>query len=368
MRATMRARHPSNLRCETAAGSSAATGYLEPARGRSNLRIVINALATRILLDRNRAAGVTYRHDSHLFTTRARQAVILCAGALRSPQLLELSGIGDATLLMSKGVEVAHHLPGVGANLQDHLMARVDFESRGMVTVNDLLRNPFHLGSALFRYLLFRDGLFATSSLTGLAYVRSGAETPCPDIRMQLALSSGTGRLSISRKSGLDPHSGFHLGAYFLYPRARGSTHIRSLDAGDAPEIHANYLSDPHDRAVTVTLMKLMRHIASKPPLSHYIVREVRPGGQVQTDDQLLDFARDTSQTCWHPCGTCKMGADATAVVDPQLRVRGIKGLRIVDASVMPFLVSSNTNLPVMAIAERATDIILNANRSEENT
>ena len=341
--------------------SSAATGYLDPARRRSNLRIVINALATRILLDGHRATGVTYRRDSRLFTARARQEIILCAGALRSPQLLELSGIGDAAVLRRVGIEVAHHLPGVGANLQDHLMARVGFESCGLVTVNDLLRNPFYLASVVFRYLLFRDGLFATSSLTGLAYLRSDGKTPYPDIRMQLALSSGTGRLSISRESGLDPHSGFHLGAYFLYPRARGFTHIRSLNPGDAPKVHANYLSDPNDRAVAVALMKLMRRVASKPPLSRYIVREVRPGATVQSDDELLDFVRRTGQTCWHPCGTCKMGADATAVVDQKLRVHGIKCLRVVDASVMPFLVASNTNLPVMAIAERASDIVLNA-------
>ena len=350
---------PIQLTVRNGRRSSAATGYLSPALKRLNLRVACNALTVRIVIEGRRAVGVAYRQGNEIVEARARREVILCAGAMRSPQLLELSGIGRADVLKRNGIEVVHDLPGVGENLQDHLMARISFKSTGMVTINDMLRNPIYLFRAALKYLLFRNGMFATSSLTGLAYVRSRPDVSYPDIRMQMALSSGTGRLSMSRESGLDPHSGFHLGAYFLYPRSRGNVHIRSLDAAEAPAIHANYLSDPEDRKVAVALMKLMRQVASQAPLSRFIVHEVRPGPSAQTDDELLDFVRRTGQTCWHPCGTCKMGADHTAVVDADLRIRGVAGLRVVDASVMPFLVASNTNLPVIAIAERASDIII---------
>lgn len=338
--------------------SSAASGYLRPALQRTNLRLIKNSLATRILFEGKRAAGVSYRHDAAAYTAKATREIILCAGAVRSPQLLEISGIGQADFLKRYGIEIVNHLPGVGENLQDHLMARISFESKGPITINDMLRNPLYMLRDGFKYLLFRDGIFATPSLTALAYLRSRPNLIHPDIRMQLGLTSGTGRLSITRNSGLDAHSGFHIGAYFIYPQSRGNSHIRSINPEVAPEIHANYLTDPEDRKVAIALMKLIRRVSSQPSLSQLIVREVRPGPSAETDQELLDFVRHTGQTCWHPCGTCKMGSDDLAVVDHQLRVRGIDGLRVVDASVMPFLVSSNTNLPTIAMAERASDII----------
>ena len=182
-------------------------------------------------------------------TRTARGEVLLCAGAIRSPQLLELSGVGGALTLKSHGIHVVHHLAGVGENLQDHLMPRIAFECSLPITVNDLLRDRWRMAGAMLRYLLFRDGLFATPSLTTLAYARTREGLGCPDVRIQTGLVSGTSRLSSSADTGLDRHSGFHLGGYFLYPESRGRLHIRSRDPADAPRIEANYLSHPLDRA-----------------------------------------------------------------------------------------------------------------------
>jgi choline dehydrogenase len=237
-------------------------------------------------------------------------------------------------------------------------MGRVSFEARHALTANDLVRNPLKLALAAARYGLTRKGILATPTLTALAYVRSAPDEALPDIRVQLGLSSGTGRLSMSPKDGLDAHSGFHLGAYFLYPQSRGRVHVRSRDAHQQPRIEANYLATPRDREVAAACIRIMREIAGQPSLARFIVRETRPGPAVTDPDALLDFFARTGHTCWHPVGTCRMGDDAGSVVDPSLRVRGLDGLFVADASVMPFLVASNTNLPVIMIAEKAADLI----------
>ena len=338
---------------------SAAVGYLEPSMNRSNLRVVTNALATRIVCDGARASGVSYVVGGDRREARARREVLVASGAIRSPQLLELSGIGDAALLRERGIDVVAHLPSVGRNLQDHLMPRITFECNRAITVNDMLGNPLKLVAALLRYLVFRDGLFATTTLTALAYVRGHATSRYPDIRLQSALVSAESRFSTSRKTGIDAFPGFHIGGYFLYPASRGELHIGSRDANEAPKINANYLTEPIDREMIVSVLKLIRKIASQPALARFIVRETRPGPKVATDDELLDYARRTAQTCWHPSGTCKMGSGNDAVVDPQLRVRGVASLRVIDASVMPFLTASNTNIPTIMIAEKGADLVL---------
>ena len=336
---------------------SAAVGYLRGAERRANLEIRTGALARRVVFEGRRAVGIEYLQEGAVRDARARE-VILCAGALRSPQLLELSGVGDAEVLKRAGIPVLHHLPGVGENLQDHLMPRLAFECNVRSTVNDLLGNPLRMAAALARYALFREGLFSTPSLTGTAFVRSKPDAPHTDVRLQIAQVSASSRFSVSRATGIDPHSGFHLGGYFLFPRSRGRLHLRSRDPAEAPVIDANYLAHPEDAEALLAVMRLMRRVASQPALARYIVREVRPGPKVADDAAMLDYARETGQTCWHPAGTCRMGDGPGAVVDPALRVRGLEGLRVVDASVMPHLVASNTNIPVIAIAERAADLI----------
>lgn len=335
---------------------SAAVGYLRPAARRANLCVLSGALATRVLTDKARAIGVEYRVGGETHVAFARREVALSAGAIRSPQLLELSGIGDGQVLQAQGIAVVKHLPDVGANLQDHLMARIAYECSVPATVNDLVRSRWSLVKAVARYALFRDGLFATPSLMTLAYVKSRPELRFPDVRIQLGLTSGTGRLSASRDTGLDPHSGFHLGAYFVYPHSRGTLHIGSSDPTQGPVIRAGYLSHPYDREVAVAALKIIRRIAAQSALSRLIVREVRPGAEANGDAALLEYARSTGYTCWHPVGTCRMGTDAAAVVDPECRVAGIAGLRVVDASVMPFQMASNTNIPTIMIAEKAAD------------
>lgn len=358
-----RAEGVSRLQLSTRNGvrCSAARAYLSPARGRPNLEVLTEAVATRVQFQDRRAVGVRYLRNGATLEARARAEVLLCAGAVRSPQLLELSGIGDAGRLRESGIPVACDVPGVGENLQDHLMARIGFECKQPLTVNDLVRDRWRLAIALARYALRRDGMLATPSLTATAYARTRDGLPFPDVRLQIGLSSGSGRLSISRETGLDSFSGFHLGGYFLYPRSRGSVHLQTLDPRAQPRIRANYLSDPLDRDTSVRAMKLARTIAAKTPLASLIAREVRPGPDARSDDELLEHFRRTGQTCWHPCGTCRMGSDPGAVVDPDLKVRGVTGLRVVDASVMPFLVASNTNIPVLMIAEKAADLITQA-------
>ncbi|MCU4161983.1 GMC family oxidoreductase N-terminal domain-containing protein [Acidiphilium sp. AL] len=349
---------PLQLSVRNGRRSSTATGYLYPALARPNLQVITGATALRVLIAGQRAIGVEYYAGGDLRQAQAEGEVLLCAGAIRSPQILELSGIGNEKILQQQGIKLIHHLPGVGENLQDHLMVRIAFQCTVPRTVNDLFRNPLYLLREAARYLLFRHGLFATPALTALAYLRSHPEAPYPDIRMQLGLMSGTSRLSVSQKTGLDRFSGFHLGVYDLYPDSRGSLHIVSADPTTSPRIQANYLSHPKDQAVSIASLKLIRHIASQPALKSLIVRESRPGPEIASDEDLLDYVRRTGHTCWHPVGTCRMGLGPDAVVDPELCVYGVSGLRVVDASVMPFLVASNTNVPTVAIAEKAAALI----------
>ena len=341
------------LRC------SAATGYLRPARSRPNLSVITGALVRRIVFEGKRARGVEFVRGGATTVARATREILVCAGAIRSPQILELSGLGDAAILKQHGIEVIEHLSGVGENLQDHLMPRIAFECNIRSTINDMLGSPWRMGKALARYALFRDGLFATPSLTALAYLRGQPDAPHTDTRIQLGHVSSTNRFSVSRATGIDPHSGFHLGGYFIFPRSRGRLHIRSRNPAEPPRIEPRYLTDPYDREAMVRTLRILRRVASQPALARFIVREVRPGRDVEADEALLDYARDTSQTCWHPSGTCAMGAGPLAVVDPRLKVHGTAGLRVVDASVMPLLVASNTNVPTIAIAEKAADLIL---------
>ena len=349
---------PLQLSMRNGIRSSAGLEYLAPARRRSNLHVVTNALAERVLFEGRRARGVRYREGDTVHEVRAMREVLVCAGALRSPQLLELSGIGDGERLGALGIPVVQHLRAVGENLQDHLMPRMTFECRPHVTVNDLLSDRWFFLKALTRYFVHRDGLFATTTLTGLSYVRTREGLPCPDVRIQSALVAAASRYSTSRATGIDPHSGFQIGGYFLYPESRGRLHAQSPDPNVQPKIEANYLESPMDRDVMVRLLKTIRRVASQPALQRVIVRETRPGPDVASDDELLDYARATAQTCWHPAGTCRMGTGGDAVVDPELRVHGVSGLRVVDASVMPMLVSSNTNIPTIMIAEKAADLI----------
>jgi choline dehydrogenase len=359
----------SYLQYNTKRGFRRHTGhnYLQPAMRRLNLKVETGALTQRVLVEGRRAVGLVYRKGGNEITVRARREVLLCAGAVQSPQLLELSGIGNSEVLKRAGVGVVHHLPGVGENLRDHLHVRLGFETRLNITLNTILRNPLLKAKMGARWLFLGRGLMSTSSATSMAIARSSPDLPRPDIKMQLhQLSMASshyggreGARSIAERMGLDPYPGFSIGCYVLRPESQGSVHIRGADAGEPPQIHANYLAAEHDVRTIVAAMRMIRRIAAQPALAQHIVRETRPGPDAANDDALLDHARATGQTSYHPIGTCRMGQDERAVVDAKLKVHGIEGLRVCDAAIMPTMVASNTNAPSIMIGEKASDLVL---------
>ena len=359
----------SYLQYNTRRGFRRHTGdnYLRPAMSRPNLKVETSALTLRVLLEGRRAVGLVYRKGGQDVTVKARREVLLCAGAVQSPQLLELSGIGHSEVLKGAGVAVTHHLPGVGENLRDHLHVRLGFETKLNITLNTILRNPLLKAKMGARWLFLGRGLMSTSSATSMAIARSHPDLPRPDIKMQLhQLSMASshyggreGARNIAERMGLDPYPGFSIGCYVLRPESQGSVHIRSPEAGDPPQIRANYLAAEHDMRTIVAALRMIRKIAAQPGLARHIVRETRPGPEANTDEALLDHARATGQTSYHPIGTCRMGNDERAVVDAKLKVHGIEGLRVCDASIMPTMVASNTNAPSIMIGEKASDLVL---------
>ena len=347
---------PSQMNIQNHARFSAFHGYVQPARGRANLTVRTDTPVDRVMVSGNRATGIAFTAGGQEHSVAARREVILSGGAYHSPHLLELSGIGNGDILRQYGIPVAKHLPGVGENLRDHLHPRVSFETNRPITVNDMLRSHWRGGREMLRYLLFRKGLFSTTSFKAIAYARSGPAVPYADIRLQCPLISGPAR---SIGPGVDPFPGFHLGSYFLYPSSRGHVHLSSPDPRAMPAMRANYLQDETDLAKTVQAVKLARRLSRQPAFQPVIVRETRPGPDVVTDAAIEDYVVETGQTSWHPVGSCRMGTDKDAVVDPRLRVHGMAGLRVADASVMPFHTSSNTNVPSIMVGEKAADLIL---------
>lgn len=340
---------------------STAVAYLKPAKSRKNLVIRKNAFVTRVLLEGARCVGVEYEYEGKLVTNRVNHEVILCAGAIQSPQLLELSGIGDSERLRNVGVKPAHHLPAVGEHVSDHLQVRCAYRSSIAHTINDLMRSPLYKAWAGAQYLFKRRGLLASTSSTAHAITRSTSSVDRADVMVRIYHISGKDRYSRSPGAGIDPWSGFSIGGFMLYPNSRGSIHVGSSDPHKPPVINPNYLSDQRDRTTTINLLKLIRRIAHQPALSsRVIIGEQRPGPEVNEDAALLDYARETGQTAWHTVGSCRMGGNPVdSVVNSKLKVHGLFGLRVADASIMPTIASSNTNAPAIMIGERAADLIL---------
>ena len=300
-------------------------------------------------------------YNKHNFSKeiRIRGEVILSGGSINSPKILELSGIGQGPLLKSHGIEVLSDIKGVGENLTDHLQTRLTYETNLKVTVNDVLNNKFRGALEALRYIFRRDGLMSIASATVHALMRSKNSKIYPDLKVQIMLISGNNRYSRKKNHGMDSFSGFSLGVFPLYPSSRGTTHLRSNNFRDNPIIKANYLSTPEDRNLTIKGLRLVRKIATQKSISPYIVREVRPGKNIEDDEGLLNFARETGQTSWHSVSTCRMGKGPNDVVDYNLKVFGIENLRVVDSSIMPCMPSSNTNAPSIVIGEKGADIIL---------
>ncbi|MBK1681395.1 GMC family oxidoreductase [Rhodocyclus tenuis] len=333
---------------------SSATAYLRPARARRNLRVETDAQATRLLFSGARASGVEYRQRGKLRSATAAREVILAAGAVHSPQLLELSGIGDASRLAALDIPLVQHLPGVGENLQDHLQLRLIYKVAKPITTNDDLRNLAGKARIGLQWLFKRSGPLAIGINQGGLFTRVLEESATPDIQFHFGTIS-------AEMAGADPHpwSGCTFSVCQLRPESRGSIHVHSRDPALAPQIRPNYLAAETDRRIAVAALRYARRLAATVALAPYLSAEYRPGPEVASDEQLLQFARDYGATIFHPVGTCAMGNGEQAVVDQCLRVRGVSGLRVADASIMPTLVSGNTNAPAIMIAEKAAAMIL---------
>lgn len=339
---------------------STATAYLKEARQRPNLRIESQALAAAIVFDGTRAKGVDYIQNGERRTARAGREVLMAAGAIQSPQLLELSGIGNPELLRAMGIPVVAASPAVGENMIDHLQLRFTYETNVPITINDVMRSNWHRMRVGLQYLLTRRGLLAGTSSTAHAITRTDPQLDRPDVMVRIYHISGRDRFSRSAGAGIDPYSGFSIGGFKLRPESRGALHIRSRIPSEFPRIDPRYLTDPADRQTAVGMLRLIAKIGSQPALAPYIVKQDRPAPQANDDDDaLLEYARETGQTAWHTVGTCRMGQAGDSVVDARLRVHGVSGLRVVDASVMPTIPSSNTNAAAIMIGERGADLIL---------
>jgi choline dehydrogenase len=297
---------------------------------------------------------VEYKQNGKLRSARARKEVLVSGGAYNSPQLLQLSGVGPADLLKTHGINVVLDAPGVGNDLQDHLQVRLVTRCAQRVTLNDIVNHPVRRVMAGVRYALSRSGPLTIAAGTSGAFFKTNPRLASPDIQIHF-IPFSTDKMG----EKLHPFSGFTASVCQLRPESRGSLKIRSANPSDPPEIRINYLATETDRATFIDGLRLLRKVLAAPALKTYCVEEVYPGAGVTSDEDLLDFCRKTGSTVYHPTSTCRMGNDPLAVVDQRLRVRGIDGLRVVDASVMPDLMSGNTNAPTIMIAEKASDMIL---------
>ena len=333
--------------------SSAATAYLKPIRSRPNLTVKTKTLVTRILVERARAVGVEIVERSGAPTRlRCEREVLVTSGGIGSPRLLLLSGIGPADHLKAVGVEVAHDLPGVGSNLQDHLDVYAIAECTGDHTYDNYAKLHRTVWAGL-QYLLFRRGPVASTLFETGGFWYADPSAGWPDIQFHLGLGSGI-------EAGVEKlkNPGMTLNSAFLRPRSRGTVRLRSADPADMPLIDPNYWADPYDRKMSLEGLKMAREILRQPALRPFLIAERMPGPQAVTDEELAEYVFKSCKTDHHPTGACKMGTDRMAVVGPDLRVHGLDGLRVCDSSVMPRVPSSNTNAPTIMVGEKAADLV----------
>jgi choline dehydrogenase len=338
------------VRCSTA------RAYLSPAKRRPNLDIQTDATVKRILFDGKKAVGVAFEQRGHHREVRSNAGVVLCGGAFASPQILELSGVGDGDRLQALDIPLTHHLPGVGENLQDHYCVRMRWRTQGALTFNDRVHGLQALREGL-NYLLRRRGVLSTPSLPIGAFIRTRPELESPDVQFQIM--PGTYKSLEERK--LDVESGVTIGVTMVRLEGRGHVHAKSPDFRAQPSIWHNMLSTETDRQTTIAGMKVARRMMEAGAFSPHYVAELTPGINANDDEALLEYARHDGASNWHPASTCKMGIDPLAVVDPALKVHGMDRLYVVDASIMPNVICGNTNAPTIMIAEKAADMILAA-------
>lgn len=333
---------------------STAIGYLRPALARPNLNVLTEALTTRVLFEGRRAVGVEYRRAGATRRLRARREVVLSGGAINSPQLLQLSGVGPGDLLREHGIAVVADRPAVGDNLQDHFQVRIVLRCKQPITMNDELRTLFGRAKVGLRYALHRKGPLTVSAGYAAAFFRTEARLATPDIQVHF-LTLSTDRMG----EKLHAFSGFTASVCQLRPESRGTLRIVSPDPTEPPAIDPRYLSAELDRRTNVEAFKKLRAILRKPALEPFVAAEYAPGDGVSTDDEILAYAREFGTTIYHPTCSCRMGGDPDSVVDERLHVRGVEGLRVVDGSIMPNVVSGNTNAAIIMIGEKGSDMIL---------
>jgi len=333
-------------------GSTAQT-FLKEAQGRANVQVETAALATRLLFQGKRCVGVSFHQRGQDLEARAAREVILCGGSVNSPHLLQISGVGRADHLQSIGVPVLHDLPGVGANLQDHYVARLSHRVRGSISINKLARGV-RLAREVLRFAAEGRGALTFGVTTAQVFCRSSSDRASPDLQLLFTPAS----YDAAKFGALEREDGMTVAVCPVRPDSRGTVLARSADPRVAPAITPNYLSDPNDARVLAAGMRFTRKIFSSAAIAPFSVLETLPGPAVTSDDALLDYARRFGTTIYHPVGTCRMGDGSHTVVDPRLRVKGIAGLRVIDASVMPTLTTGNTNAPTIMIGEKGAAMI----------
>jgi choline dehydrogenase len=315
--------------------------------------VITSAHTQKVLFDGKRAVGVAFSQNGTNRSVRARKEVILCGGAIGSPQILLLSGVGPQEQLAEFGIPVVQHLPGVGQSLQDHYSAAIKLKCSFPITLNDVMQSNFKKLKAGLDYFMFRRGPLTVITADVALFARTRPELATPDVKLSIATFSAD-----RPQDGLHKWPGFTLLVYQLRPDSRGEIRLKSANPVDSPAMRPNYLSAATDQRTIVDGLKLGRELLASSYMQPFIASEYVPGPGVTSDEQLLDYARNNGGTVFHPTSTCKMGTDAMAVVDAELRVRGVEGLRVVDASVMPTVVSGNTNAATIMIAEKASDLV----------
>ena len=336
---------------------SAKIAYLSPIKSRKNLTIITDSLVTRLLFEGKQCVGAEVKNKNKIIQYSAAKEVILCGGAINSPQVLELSGIGDRSILESKGIELIHELKGVGENLRDHLAPRLVYNiTKPGIAYNDKARGV-NLIKQVFKYVFQRDGFLTLPSAPVIGFFKTRKELAAPDIQVHFIpykVVLKDGKRTLGKEPGITCTVNQNL------PESKGSIHIKSNDPEEFPSIKYNFLSSQLDKDTLVAGVKLIRNLMKTESMKEFVNDEIQPGFEISTDDDILEFIKNKAETVYHPSGTCKMGFDQNAVVDKNLKVHGIKGLRVADASIMPTLVSGNTNAVCMMIGERCADFIIN--------
>ncbi|MGV6875656.1 GMC family oxidoreductase [Pseudochelatococcus sp. B33] len=339
--------------------ASSARAFLKPAMARANLRVEIDSMARRLLFEGRRCVGAVVRRGGEEATIRARREVVLCAGSIGSPHLLQVSGVGAPEHLRSIGVPLVHNLPGVGENLSDHYACTLATTTMNVLTLNDFV-GSWRLGPAVMQWLLFASGPLTFGSTTVTIFAKSRPQLAVPDLQF-LFMPGIFPRSSASKREliGIETLKGIRFSISAAKPRSRGRLRAKSADIDEHPSISPGYLTAPEDLETLKAGLRLGRRIFAAPALQPFVQKEVFPGTQVQSDEDIEAYIRATGHTAYHPAGTCRIGTDRMAVVDPSLRVVGLEGLRVADASVMPVVTTGNINAPTTMIGEKASDLIL---------